>query len=153
MQKVSPQIVPTGDVDAFLVEVLGVLAQHNERVAAQPGLDESLHVDVLDLVLDLLGVPVNRYDVDDRTGNCEMPADGYCRDWLHDIAREGKDKADRHRFIQAARAEGSGGLMAKMAKAVAAWDQYRQNSDEVVPSREFFDAMNVIGQELARLGH
>lgn len=150
MQKIAPQVVPTGDVDTFLVEVLHAIEEHNERVATQPGLDESLHVDIVPLVLDLLGVPVNRYGVDDQTGECTTSPGDYCRDWLHDMTSESKDKDGLRGFIKAARAEGCGGLMDQMTRALDEWQKYRADDGAIIPPPTFFELMKAIGLELAR---
>lgn len=142
--------VHRGNVDGFLVKVLQVLDEHNDRVASQPGLDDSLHVDIFDPVCDLLGVPRDRYTVD-AAGNAEMPADGYCRDWLRDIASDEQHPDRLSRFIRAARTEGCRDLVSRMAKAVETWEAYRADDGQVFLPHSFFKDMDAIGKWLAHI--
>lgn len=143
--------VNRGNLDGFLVKVLRILDEHNDRVASQPGLDDSLTVDIFDLVCDLLGVPFDRYTVDPQTGNCEMPADGYCRDWLRDIASDQKHEDRLSRFIRAARTEGCRDLVSRMAKAVATWEAYRADDEQAFLPHSFFKDMDAISKWLPHI--
>lgn len=104
MLRAKPRAVPIGDVDEFLVELLDQIRQYNGMVEAQSGLNrEVLSVDIDDLVMDFVGIPVERLEAGECGEATDTPGQ-YARDHLPHLF-DCDDKDAVRRLVAALRAE------------------------------------------------